>query len=86
MLAVVGLTAELEGEEMPIKIEGFDGGDKTSLELPADQRELLAKAKASGKPLAVVTMNGSPINLGWAKDNANAILEAWYPEIGRAHV
>lgn len=79
VLAVVGLTAELEGEEMPIKIEGFDGGDKTSLELPADQRELLARAKAAGKPLAVVTMNGSPINLGWAKDNANAILEAWYP-------
>jgi len=79
VLAVVGLTAELEGEEMPLKIEGFEGGDKTSLELPADQRELLAKAKGLGKPLAVVTMNGSPINLAWAKDNASAIVEAWYP-------
>jgi beta-glucosidase len=40
---------------------------------------LLAQAKATGKPLVVVAMNGSPINLSWAKANANAILEAWYP-------
>ena len=79
ILAVVGLTSDLEGEEMPIHIDGFAGGDKTSLELPADQRDLLTRAKALGKPLAVVTMNGSPLNLAWARDNANAIVEAWYP-------
>ncbi len=79
LVAVVGLTADLEGEEMPIRIEGFDGGDKTSLELPMDQRELLIRAKALGKPLVVVTMNGSPINLSWPKDNADALIEAWYP-------
>jgi len=64
---------------MPVHVEGFSGGDKTSLELPADQRRLLEKAKALGKPLIVVLMNGSAINLSWAKDNAAAILEAWYP-------
>ena len=79
IVAVVGLTSDLEGEEMPVHVEGFSGGDKTSLELPADQRALLEKAKKFGKPLIVVAMNGSAINLGWAKDNAAAILEAWYP-------
>ena len=79
VVAVVGLTSDLEGEEMPVHVEGFSGGDKTSLELPADQRRLLEKAKALGKPLIVVLMNGSAINLSWAKDNAAAILEAWYP-------
>ena len=79
VIAAVGLTSDLEGEEMPIKIEGFAGGDKTSLDLPADQRKLLEAAKALGKPLVVVLMNGSPIDLSWEKDNASAILEAWYP-------
>jgi len=79
VVAVVGLTSDLEGEEMPVHVEGFAGGDKTSLDIPADQRRLLEKAKALGKPLIVVLMNGSPIDLAWAKDNAAAILEAWYP-------
>ncbi|RST32299.1 glycoside hydrolase family 3 protein [Sphingomonas ginkgonis] len=79
VVAVVGLTSDLEGEEMPVHVEGFSGGDKTSLELPADQRALLEKAHALGKPLVVIAMNGSPINLAWAKANAAAILEAWYP-------
>ncbi len=79
LVAVVGLTSDLEAEESPVQIPGFKGGDKTTLDLPADQLELLAQAKATGKPLVVVAMNGSPINLSWAKDNANAILEAWYP-------
>jgi beta-glucosidase len=79
VVAVVGLTSDLEGEEMPVKVEGFSGGDKTSLDLPADQRALLDKAKALGKPLIVVAMNGSAINLAWAKDNAAGLLEAWYP-------
>ena len=79
IVAVVGLSSDLEGEEMPVKIEGFAGGDKTSLDIPADQRALLEQAKATGKPLVVVVMNGSPLALQWAKDNANAIVEAWYP-------
>jgi beta-glucosidase len=79
IVAVVGLTSDLEGEEMPVKVDGFSGGDRTSLALPADQRALLEQAKALGKPLVVIAMNGSAINLGWAKDNAAAIVEAWYP-------
>ena len=79
IVAVVGLTSDLEGEEMAIKVDGFAGGDKTSLDLPAEQRALLQQAKALGKPLVVVLMNGSAVDLSWAKDNAAAILEAWYP-------
>jgi beta-glucosidase len=79
IVAAVGLSSDLEGEEMPRAMEGFSGGDKTSLDLPASQRRLLEQAKALGKPLVVVLMNGSPIDLSWAKANASAILEAWYP-------
>jgi len=79
VVAVVGLTSDLEGEEMAIKVDGFAGGDKTSLDLPLEQRALLERAKALGKPLVVVLMNGSAIDLSWAKENAAAILEAWYP-------
>jgi beta-glucosidase len=79
IVAAVGLTADLEGEEMRVKVEGFSGGDKTSLDLPADQRQLLERAKATGKPLVVVAFNGSPIDLSWAKENAAAVIEAWYP-------
>jgi len=79
LVAVVGLTSDLEAEESPVEVPGFKGGDKTTLDLPADQMALLQKAKATGKPLVVVAMNGSPINLSWAKDNAAALIEAWYP-------
>jgi beta-glucosidase len=79
IVAVVGLTSDLEGEEMAVKAEGFAGGDKTTLDLPAEQRRLLEQARALGKPLVVVLMNGSALDLSWAKDNAAAILEAWYP-------
>ena len=79
VVAVVGLTSDLEGEEMAVKAEGFSGGDRTTLELPADQRRLLDRARALGKPLVVVLMNGSAIDLTWARDNAGAIQEAWYP-------
>ena len=79
IVAAVGLTSDLEGEEMKVDIEGFSGGDKTSLDLPADQRKLLEQARATGKPLVVVALNGSTIDLSWAKESAAAIIEAWYP-------
>lgn len=79
IVAVVGLSSDLEGEEMKRKIDGFTGGDKTSLDLPADQQKLLERAAKTGKPLVVVLMNGSPLDLSWAKVNTSAILEAWYP-------
>ena len=79
IVAAVGLTSDLEGEEMKVELEGFSGGDKTSIDLPADQRRLLEQAKATGKPLVVVLMNGSTLDLSWAKEHASAIIEAWYP-------
>ena len=79
IVAAVGLTSDLEGEEMKIELEGFSGGDKTSIDLPADQRKLLEQAAATGKPLIVVLMNGSTLDLSWSKEHAAAIIEAWYP-------
>ena len=79
LVAVVGLTSDLEAEETGVSVPGFSGGDKTTLDLPADQIAMLEQAKATGKPIILVAMNGSPINLAWAKDNAAAVLEAWYP-------
>jgi beta-glucosidase len=79
IVAVVGLAGELEGEEMPIKIEGFAGGDRTSTELPKAQLQLLQDLVATGKPVVVVLMNGSALSVNWADEHVPAILEAWYP-------
>jgi beta-glucosidase len=78
VIAVVGITSDLEGEEMSVQIEGFQGGDRTSLNLPKEEEALLEAVKATGKPLVVVLMNGSALSVNWADKNANAILEAWY--------
>jgi beta-glucosidase len=79
IVAVLGLTGELEGEEMPIQVEGFSGGDRTSLDLPHAQDQLLQQLVATGKPVVLVLMNGSPLSINWADEHVNAILEAWYP-------
>jgi beta-glucosidase len=78
IIAFVGLNAWLEGEEMPVKVPGFDGGDRTSIALPATQRRLLAALEATGKPVIVVVQSGSAIALGEEGRRASAILEAWY--------
>jgi beta-glucosidase len=78
-IAFVGLSPSLEGEEMPVKLAGFSGGDRTSIDLPAAQEELLQALAATGKPLVVVLQNGSALAVNWAEKNAAAILEAWYP-------
>jgi beta-glucosidase len=81
VVMVMGLSARLEGEEMPLRIEGFAGGDRTSLDLPKVQQELMEKvvAAAAGKPVVLVLLNGSALALDWADQNVPAILEAWYP-------
>jgi beta-glucosidase len=79
VLAFVGLSPEIEGEEMPLKVEGFAGGDRTDIQLPAVQRELLEALSATGKPLVVVMLNGSALAVNWAAQHADAVLEAWYP-------
>ncbi len=79
VVAFVGLSPNLEGEEMPVKVPGFDGGDRTDVKLPAVQEEMLQAVAATGKPLVVVLMNGSALGVNWANEHANAVLEAWYP-------
>ena len=76
ILLTLGLTPELEGEEMSVYAEGFKGGDRTSIQLPACQRELLRQVAALGKPFTVVLTGGSAVSFDTTK--ANAILEAWY--------
>jgi beta-glucosidase len=79
VVAFVGISPRLEGEEMPIHIPGFSGGDRTSIDLPDVQRQMLQAVAATGKPLIVVVMNGSALAVNWSAQHANAILEAWYP-------
>ncbi|MGD0830261.1 MAG: glycoside hydrolase family 3 C-terminal domain-containing protein [Terracidiphilus sp.] len=81
VVAFVGLSPDLEGEEKKIKIDGFDGGDRTSLDLPAAQQKLLETIAATGKPLIVVLQSGSAVALNWANEHAAAILAAWYPGV-----
>jgi beta-glucosidase len=78
VVAVVGITSKLEGEEMKVEVPGFRGGDRTSLNLPEEEETLLGAVKGAGKPLVVVLMNGSALAVNWANDHANAIVDAWY--------
>ena len=78
VIAVLGITSELEGEEMPLDEEGFKGGDRTSLDLPGPEQELLEAVSATGKPVVLVLANGSALSVNWAKQHVNAILESWY--------
>src|SRR5262252_3387806 len=75
----LGLTARLEGEEMPVRIPGFQGGDRTSIDLPAPQEHLLERIASLGKPTVLVLLNGSALGVNWAQTHVPAIVEAWYP-------
>ncbi len=79
VVVVVGITSELEGEEMQVDEPGFKGGDRTSLDLPKPEEALIEALGATGKPMVVVLANGSALSVNWAKAHANAILDAWYP-------
>jgi len=79
VIAFVGLTARLEGEEMKVDAKGFSGGDRTEIELPEVQQQLLEALAKTGKPITVVLLNGSALAVNWAQQNARALLEAWYP-------
>ncbi|HVG26915.1 MAG TPA: glycoside hydrolase family 3 C-terminal domain-containing protein, partial [Acidobacteriaceae bacterium] len=79
VVAMVGLSPNLEGEEMPVNLPGFVGGDRTDIKLPAAQEEMLQQLAATGKPMVVVLLNGSALAVNWAEAHANAVLEAWYP-------
>ena len=78
VVAAVGITSRLEGEEMPVHEPGFVGGDRTNLEMPEPEEALVRAVAAAGKPLVIVLMNGSALGVKWEKAHADAILEAWY--------
>jgi beta-glucosidase len=75
----MGLSPRLEGEEMKVEVEGFRGGDRLTLNLPAIQENLIRKVTALGKPTVLVLLNGSAVAVNWANENIPAILTAWYP-------
>ncbi len=75
----LGLSPNLEGEEMPVEVEGFYGGDRITMDIPKVQLNLLKKIHKLGKPVVLVLLNGSALSINWEKENIPAILEAWYP-------
>jgi beta-glucosidase len=79
VVMVGGLSPRIEGEEMKVDAAGFAGGDRTSIDLPAQQESLLERVHATGKPIVLVLMNGSALGVSWADRNVPAIVEAWYP-------
>ena len=79
VIAVVGLSQRLEGEQMRVEAEGFADGDRVSLDLPKEQIELLKALKETGKPIVMVLMSGSAVSVNWAEENVDAIIFAGYP-------
>ena len=79
VIFVGGIAPSLEGEEMPVNIEGFKGGDRTDIELPKVQREFLKALKAAGKQVIFVNCSGSAIALEPEMQTCDAIVQAWYP-------
>jgi beta-glucosidase len=79
VVAVMGLSPAVEGEEMPVDVDGFAGGDRTDIRLPRPQEELLKQIHALGKPVVLVLLNGGALAVNWAAEHLPAILEAWYP-------
>jgi beta-glucosidase len=79
VVVVVGISPALEGEEMTVNVAGFRGGDRTDIELPKAQEDLLKAIQSTGKPIIVVLMNGSALAVNNAAASASAILDAWYP-------
>jgi beta-glucosidase len=79
VVMVLGLSPRIEGEEMKVHAEGFASGDRTRLDLPTPQEQLLERVAAAGKPTVLVLTNGSALGINWADENIPAIVEAWYP-------
>jgi beta-glucosidase len=76
---VMGISPRIEGEEMPVTLEGFRGGDRTDIALPKPQTELIKAIRETGKPVILVLMGGSALAVNWENDNIPAIVHAWYP-------
>ncbi|WP_336892096.1 glycoside hydrolase family 3 C-terminal domain-containing protein [Flavicella sp.] len=83
VIFVGGISPGVEGEQMPVNSVGFNGGDKTNIELPQIQKELIKALHATGTPVVLVLLNGSALAVNWENENLPAIIEAWYPgELG----
>ena len=78
IIMVGGLSAQLEGEEMMVPYEGFSGGDRTRIELPPVQKNLLDALDATGKPVVFVNCTGSAIAFAEVENEYDALLQAWY--------
>ena len=76
IIFVGGISPRLEGEQLGVNVAGFNGGDRTDLELPAVQTALLKELRKTGKPIILVLMNGSALSINWENENLNAIIEA----------
>ncbi len=79
VIMCMGITARMEGEEMDVQIDGFRGGDRTRIDLPDVQQQLIKEIHALGKPVVLVLLNGSALAANWEDQNIPAIVEAWYP-------
>jgi beta-glucosidase len=79
VILILGLTPALEGEEMPVRVEGFAGGDRTEIALPRTQQALLESVQQLGKPVVLVLLGGSAIAVTWAAEHVPGIVQAWYP-------
>lgn len=75
---VGGISPQLEGEEMPVAVPGFKGGDRTSILLPAAQTELMKALQSTGKPVVFVMMTGSALAIPWEDQHIPGIINAWY--------
>ncbi|MDR1763078.1 MAG: glycoside hydrolase family 3 C-terminal domain-containing protein [Dysgonamonadaceae bacterium] len=75
---VGGISPRLEGEEMRVNVDGFRGGDRTTIALPKIQTDLMKTLKSTGKPVVFVMMTGSAIAVEWESQNIPAIMNAWY--------
>ena len=85
VILAMGLSPRLEGEEMDVPVDGFAGGDRITLDLPAVQEDLMKSVAGLGKPVVLVLLNGSAVAINWASENIPAIIEAWYPGQAAGH-
>ncbi|NDV60598.1 glycoside hydrolase family 3 C-terminal domain-containing protein [Bacteroides sp. 519] len=79
VILCMGLSPLLEGEEMPVKVDGFEGGDRLDIKLPDTQTNLIKDIQKLGKPTVLVLLNGSALAFNWEAEHVPAIIEAWYP-------
>ena len=78
IIMCMGITPRLEGEEMRVEVDGFRGGDRTRIDLPDVQQQLIKEIHALGKPVVLVLLNGSALAINWENDNIPTIIETWY--------